>query len=496
MFIFWGTRHRERPIGYVADFCPICRGLRAFRLVAISRVGHVYGLALGQGQVVAHHKICNDCGIRLEANHVEFAGTAPSVPTSLDQLIAETYPNIYEAYQSRLMVEERVKRDPATFCSRDRMTLIREPFDLVAPLLESGSFGGMGIDFRSGVAAFFAVGVPLLMSILVAKIPFFSRLHDCVAVLALLSAIAGVVAVIYVRVTASRRYVQSRILPLLCRALKPLQPSADEIDSALGGLDPSCRKLLKNLKVQSIMDALAHYRESPSTVFAGSTEAVFPSPPRDRGDESQRAADTSVSNERIKLIRRPFDIAAQLLEAKFSGGTHIDAWTATAMVMTVGVPVAIWAMASDSAPFSKLHQYISPAMWISFIGGVAATVYFMSTTSDRFVRRRLLPTLCSDLFHLNPRAEEVDFVVRSLDSMDFRLGNDLSTQMVMEALEAYRISASSTAEGAPTPISPNSPGFNRWKWPWQDPMKRDKFLVIAAMALIAMVAVIYFSSHG
>ena len=44
MFIIWGTKIVERKLGYVADFCSICRGARPFTVFKVVQVGHLYYL--------------------------------------------------------------------------------------------------------------------------------------------------------------------------------------------------------------------------------------------------------------------------------------------------------------------------------------------------------------------------------------------------------------------------------------------------------------------
>ena len=42
MFIVWGTKRTERKQGLVADFCPICREVRAFQLIRVGLASLVH----------------------------------------------------------------------------------------------------------------------------------------------------------------------------------------------------------------------------------------------------------------------------------------------------------------------------------------------------------------------------------------------------------------------------------------------------------------------
>jgi hypothetical protein len=40
--IIWGTKRTLNKLGYVADFCPLCRQSRAFSVSRVGKVGHFY----------------------------------------------------------------------------------------------------------------------------------------------------------------------------------------------------------------------------------------------------------------------------------------------------------------------------------------------------------------------------------------------------------------------------------------------------------------------
>jgi hypothetical protein len=258
MFI-WGTKRRERKVGYVADFCPICRELRPFQLVAINMVSHVYWIPLGRGQIVGHIEICQECGIKLKADPTAFIGTVKNLPTGFDQLVANTYPNIYAAYGNRLKMEDRVRSNPWSLDTQDRLTLIRESFTLAANVLESKFAGATEIDLLIGMSLLLTVAMPMLILILAHSLPAYSKLHEYVGTAIWISTIGGVSALIYSMATAKRRYIKSELLPLLCRALGPLKPSSNEIESVLSGLRSMHFRLPDKLAARSVVAALESY---------------------------------------------------------------------------------------------------------------------------------------------------------------------------------------------------------------------------------------------
>ena len=61
MFVFWGQTYKEKELGYVCDFCPVCRGLRAFKLVRTGISGHVYGISFSEGMLACYLIECLNC---------------------------------------------------------------------------------------------------------------------------------------------------------------------------------------------------------------------------------------------------------------------------------------------------------------------------------------------------------------------------------------------------------------------------------------------------
>ena len=152
MFIFWGTKAVTRKLGYVADFCPICREIRGFQVNRIGMAGHLYGVSFGQGQLAGHQKTCLPCGVELKAD----AAIYKDIPKKLQdagttQLISSTFPNIRQYYADRLSLEDQLTRQPSQIDVQTRLALIKEPFLLLAPIVEK-RFSAVHIDRYVGAA--------------------------------------------------------------------------------------------------------------------------------------------------------------------------------------------------------------------------------------------------------------------------------------------------------------------------------------------------------
>src|SRR5258706_11462307 len=94
MFIVWGTKRTERKQGLVADFCPICRDLRAFQLIRIGLASHVYYVAFGEGKLAGFLIQCQECRVSLKADPTTYATTEKRRVTDLEVLIQETFPKL------------------------------------------------------------------------------------------------------------------------------------------------------------------------------------------------------------------------------------------------------------------------------------------------------------------------------------------------------------------------------------------------------------------
>jgi hypothetical protein len=86
MFIVWGSRRTERILGYVADFCPVCREARAFRLVRVGLASHVYYISFGAGRHVGHVIRCEECGSSFDTDATRYATFEKQRPVHLPEL--------------------------------------------------------------------------------------------------------------------------------------------------------------------------------------------------------------------------------------------------------------------------------------------------------------------------------------------------------------------------------------------------------------------------
>jgi hypothetical protein len=141
--VFWGRRKREKQLGCVADYCPICRKIGTFQLVEHRMGQHVWFVPVERGQLSGHSKICGSCDTESEAFLEAFREVSRSGDQSLEALITKTNPLVREIHHERLALADQLTADLESLDSTKRHRLMMEAFSLAEPHFTSG-FGQQG----------------------------------------------------------------------------------------------------------------------------------------------------------------------------------------------------------------------------------------------------------------------------------------------------------------------------------------------------------------
>src|SRR4249920_611033 len=96
--VVWGTKIVRKPLGLVADFCPICRCVRAFRMSRVNLTDHLYFVAIGEGQVADFVIECTSCGVPQSTNPAKYTTALPAEAATLavEALAHSTFPRLGE----------------------------------------------------------------------------------------------------------------------------------------------------------------------------------------------------------------------------------------------------------------------------------------------------------------------------------------------------------------------------------------------------------------
>jgi hypothetical protein len=249
MFIVWGRKITRRKLGYVADFCGICRVPRAFRMTRLGSVGHVYYISSGEGKLVGHERTCTSCGAFSYADPKDYAGIAKS-SGPMETLKRETYPGLDEALAPRMELEAKVKAAPHLLSEEERLGLVFSPINLISPKVEkhfatTHMDGGVALAIGGGVGLCF-LGATIGNSIAPEYGP-----QGVVAGL-----VIGAGLVVWQLIAAGPRFMRKEILPLLAKSLAPVQPSEAEIDRVLLELKKARHKIGSKLKASQLIAAI------------------------------------------------------------------------------------------------------------------------------------------------------------------------------------------------------------------------------------------------
>lgn len=223
MFI-WGTKITRKRVGWVADFCPLCRGLRPFRLLRVGSASHIWYLPLGYGQFVGNEIACGICDAVYETDGSRYRGISEDL-VDVDELVRRTLPASDGRVQELIAREARVAQ--GRLGPDERATILREVIAHGAHQVErqvrdriyppKGRLVGWA---TFGLCALWVLCGPRLPRIPQAILGGFFA--------------AGLLACLYYMFTCVGQHVRSAIEPAVARGLAPLEPTEEEIRDAIG----------------------------------------------------------------------------------------------------------------------------------------------------------------------------------------------------------------------------------------------------------------------
>lgn len=223
MLIMWGRRVSRKKIGYVADFCPMCRVPQAFLLRSVSAYRHVYFIPTSPASS-EFERICQGCEIALRGAP-KYYKASPSKPVRVEDIVRTSFPTLREHYADRLRIEEALKEDPFSLSNDLRYALVEQPFKLLSPLVQ---FRRASLDWVVAVAL--VAGCSMLF--LVPALADVLHVDHQEAVFGVMG-MAGLILFIGSIVTEPRRYIKRKIVPRIANTLAPVRPTEAEISAVL-----------------------------------------------------------------------------------------------------------------------------------------------------------------------------------------------------------------------------------------------------------------------
>lgn len=228
MYIPFGRTTHHRTLGRAADFCPFCRGFRPFRILEVESIRFVYLIPLGGRIPVGRSRVCESCGLLSPVPPEGYRAISADPDADLDWLIAETNPDIRRKWASRLILEERIAARKLT--PGERSGLLREPFDMAEEVLARRNDEGK-LDVPSGLGCLGTVLIPIACLVLLPLA--WKTSGDSIETVAVVAGGCCVAFTVLAIVTDARRHARRAILPRLVGSLRPLDPSAEEVEMIL-----------------------------------------------------------------------------------------------------------------------------------------------------------------------------------------------------------------------------------------------------------------------
>ena len=246
MFIVWGRRVNRKKIGYVADFCPMCREPQAFLLRSISAYRHVYYIPTTSSESLGFERICQGCKLALQGAPKYYKASSKK-PVNVEDIVRTSFPTLREHYADRLRIEDALRKDPFALSNDLRYALVEQPFKILSPLV---LLRRTSLDWV--VAAALVAGFSLLFL----APTHIDTLHidNQEAVFGVMGG-AGLILFVGSMVTEPRRYIKRKIVPRIANTLAPVRPTEAEINAVRGRMRGAKQKIA-SLRASQLLKAI------------------------------------------------------------------------------------------------------------------------------------------------------------------------------------------------------------------------------------------------
>lgn len=257
MFVVWGKKKVEKKLGYVAEFCPICRKITAFKLIGAGLIGHLYFIPIGRATLNEHRAQCQECFSSKKVKPFAYKSYARNCNMEIDELEKETFPDIRNFYAEQLNTEEKIRRKEV-FSKDERQKMLEAPFFYLAPELES-KYADKPWDKESVFGCLGTLIIPPLLVVIGVNLFKSENLKDISGISALVLFATGLITTVMLNMLSPSRYMKRRIYPALGLALRPLKPSEEEIKQCLEKLKAAGYLIGKKIKFHKLWNEIQYY---------------------------------------------------------------------------------------------------------------------------------------------------------------------------------------------------------------------------------------------
>jgi hypothetical protein len=238
-----GTQSSRKRIGFTADFCPVCLGIRPFQFLAVGRADHVFFVSLGHQHTDRHLRKCQTCGVELPAAPERYQSTVRALPAELDELIKQTYPLVHEQNapamtEAEWLLKSTPEAAPGLF--EDRAIQLLSAFN---PMVERRYARRSDFDPYSSLGCLGTILVVAVLGI------FFNA--DFLFGLKVLA--AGFIVTVFLVAGGARRFVRKEVVPGLAIGFRALKAQPPTIQKAFDRAASLGLKIGRKIKAADII---------------------------------------------------------------------------------------------------------------------------------------------------------------------------------------------------------------------------------------------------
>ena len=145
------------------------------------------------------------------------------------------------------------------------------------------------------------------------------------------------------------------------------------------------------------------------------------------------------ADERLALIREPFDAIVPMLEQRCGGETQFDKPTGIGCAATLLLPAMLVIIPLVLDKQRAVDTFFGPAALV--VGGASflVTLFFLVTTNYRYFKSTLYPVLARCLLPLDPTKDELDSILETFRTAGLQVGTRLKAQRILDTIEELRL---------------------------------------------------------
>lgn len=272
MLIISGTQLKKRKLGYVAEFCPLCRVIRPFKVSKLGMADHIFFISLGMKNVLGHEGECIVCSNKRSVDGMSYKDFSKKPDGPIETLVKRTFPDIRDAYANRLNLETQLR--DGTLGPEDRVTFIQEILQIFNRITEENFHAAF--QAKGPGAWLFGANLAIFILLLMVSdhLPIPLEHRDAYVSAFLLSFLSLLFISVVLMFLEPGRTFRNKILHTMAAAFKPLNPGNEELADQLGKMKQAGFKIGLKTKPTKLWNAIVQSRSTDEGFIAPQTGSL------------------------------------------------------------------------------------------------------------------------------------------------------------------------------------------------------------------------------